>query len=85
MAILINIVATINLADDVVYPKVKGVQSGYSPHHKFAAMDYLGGGVHRYQDDCLHYPGEALEVKIGLCKLGVFQRHNKGWGCLRSA
>ncbi len=73
MAILINIVATINLADDVVYPKIKGVRSGYSPHHKFAAIDYLVSGVHRYQDDCLHYPGEALEVKIGFVSWEFFK------------
>ena len=68
-----NIVATIRLADGVGDPKLKGVRSGYSPHHKFAAMDYLVSGVHRYQDDCLHYPGEALETKISFVSLGFFK------------
>lgn len=68
-----NIVATIRIADDVDDPKIKGVRSGYSPHHKFAAMNYLVSGVHRYQDDCLHYPGEALEVKISFVSWEFFK------------
>lgn len=63
-AILHHIVATVRIADDVEDPKVKGVRSGYAPHHKFGAVDYLASGVHMYHDDCLHYPGETLETRI---------------------
>lgn len=72
-AILNNIVAMIRLADDVDDPKAKGVRSGYSPHHKFAEIDYLVSGVHRYQDDRLHYPGEVLETKISFVSWEFFK------------
>lgn len=45
-------------------PKINGVRSGYSPHHKFAGVDFLVSGIHEYVDDRLHYPGEVLEASI---------------------
>lgn len=62
--ILHHIIATIHVADDVDEPKEKGVRSGYSPHHKFASVDFLVSGVHTYENDHLHYPGETLETRI---------------------
>ncbi len=62
--VLYHIVATVRMADDVEAPKVKGVRSGYAPHHKFKTIDYLASGVHTYEDDRLHYPGETLETRI---------------------
>lgn len=59
-----HIVATIQLANDVEAPKVRGVRSGYAPHHKFAAVEYLASGVHSYDDHSLHYPGETLKAHI---------------------
>lgn len=59
-----HIVATVRIADDVGAPKVNGVRSGYAPHHKFPTVEYLASGVHTYQDDHLHYPGETLKTWI---------------------
>lgn len=59
-----HILATFFIADDVDNPKVKGVRSGYAPHHKFASVDYLASGVHSYADNDLHYPGETIKVRI---------------------
>ena len=59
-----NIVATFCVADDVEWPKEKGVRSGYSPHHKFEAVEYLVSGSHVYGDNDLHYPGEMLTACI---------------------
>lgn len=61
---LSQILATFVLADDVADPKIRGVRSGYSPHHKFAGVDYLVSGVHLYGDNDIHYPGEVLVVEI---------------------
>ncbi|MEN1409952.1 hypothetical protein, partial [Pseudomonas aeruginosa] len=44
--------------------KVKGVVSGYSPHHKFHQVEYLASGVHTYPDVKAHYPGEAIVTSI---------------------
>ncbi|MFA8358917.1 hypothetical protein ACEPT7_13605 [Burkholderia ubonensis] len=52
------------IADDVDAPKVKGVRTGYTPHHKLLNADYLASGVRTYVDQELHYPGESLEVRI---------------------
>ncbi len=59
-----HIVATLRIADDVKDPKVKGVRSGYAPHHRFATVDYLASGFHSYGDESLHYPGESLKTWI---------------------
>ncbi|SFF98976.1 hypothetical protein SAMN05518865_1072 [Duganella sp. CF458] len=59
-----NIVADITFSDDVPEPKVKGVRSGYAPHHKFSEVDWLASGFHEYQDEILHFPGETIEAKI---------------------
>ncbi|WP_175762220.1 hypothetical protein [Burkholderia ambifaria] len=59
-----NVIAAIRIADDVEDPKIKGVRTGYSPHHKFANIDYLASGVHTYSDQDLHYPGEVLQARI---------------------
>ncbi|WP_175941840.1 hypothetical protein [Burkholderia pyrrocinia] len=59
-----NIIATIEISTDVYDPKVAGVRTGYSPHHKFANIDWLASGKHIYDDTRLHYPGETLKAKI---------------------
>ncbi|WP_198361341.1 hypothetical protein [Burkholderia ubonensis] len=59
-----NIVANFRIADDVDAPKIKRVRTGYAPHHKFPNVDYFASGVHSYDDQELHYPGETLEVRI---------------------
>lgn len=59
-----HITALVTLADDVPEPKSSGVRSGYEAHHKFAQVDYLAGGFHRYADDALHFPGETLLTTI---------------------
>lgn len=43
---------------------MRGVRSGYAPHHRFPAVGYLASGVHSYADNELHYPGETLKVRI---------------------
>ncbi|WP_206002364.1 hypothetical protein [Paraburkholderia antibiotica] len=68
-----QIVATVRIADDVDAPKVKGVRSGYAPHHKFATVDYLASGVHSYVDEDLHYPGETLKARISFPSWEHFQ------------
>jgi len=57
-------VATFKIADDVDAPKLNGVRSGYSPHHKFRTAEYLASGFHSYDDDMVHYPGETLKARI---------------------
>lgn len=59
-----NVIATVRIADDVDDPKIKGVSTGYAPHHKFPSVDYLASGVHTYGDRNLHYPGEVLQARI---------------------
>ncbi|WP_129518723.1 hypothetical protein [Burkholderia stabilis] len=59
-----NIIATVKISIDVQDPKVAGVRTGYSPHHKFANIDWLASGKHVYDDTDLHYPGETLKAKI---------------------
>jgi len=59
-----QVVATFKIADDVDAPKLKGVRSGYSPHHKFKTVDYLASGFHSYDDNQIHYPGETLKTRI---------------------
>ncbi|HEF4733982.1 hypothetical protein SB379_25320 [Burkholderia multivorans] len=59
-----NIIAAFRIADDVDDPKIKGVSTGYAPHHKFAGVDYLASGTHTYPDKSLHYPGETLCARI---------------------
>ncbi|TCW77928.1 hypothetical protein C5O80_32615 [Burkholderia sp. SRS-46] len=68
-----NIVATFRIADGVDNPKVKGVRTGYSPHHKFTTVDYLASGEHTYADRDLHYPGETLHVRIGFASWEYFR------------
>ncbi|MGF6243461.1 hypothetical protein P3T42_005225 [Paraburkholderia sp. GAS38] len=68
-----QIVATVRIAEDVEAPKVNGVCSGYAPHHKFAAIDYLASGVHSYADEDLHYPGETLKMRISFPSWEYFQ------------
>jgi hypothetical protein len=55
-----HVSATIHLSTDVPSPKAGGVQSGYSPHHKFAHFDWIASGQHTYQDEDVHFPGETL-------------------------
>jgi hypothetical protein len=64
VVIMNHIVATVRIADDVSDPKVRGVRTGYAPHHKFANVDYLASGFHTYLDADLHYPGETLKALI---------------------
>ncbi|MGU1830096.1 hypothetical protein ACSEU7_18225 [Pseudomonas aeruginosa] len=59
-----DILALVELSEEVPRPKVKGVVSGYSPHHKFHQVEYLASGVHTYPDDKAHYPGEAIVTRI---------------------
>ncbi|MGZ2748589.1 hypothetical protein [Burkholderia stagnalis] len=59
-----NILATVRILGDVDDPKVRGVSTGYSPHHKFANIDWLASGKHTYDDMDLHYPGEVLKARI---------------------
>jgi hypothetical protein len=59
-----HISATIHLATDVPSPKARGVQTGYSPHHKFTHFEWIASGQHTYQDEDLHFPGETLFALI---------------------
>ena len=59
-----NVVASFHIAADVASPKSNGIRTGYAPHHKFEAVDYLASGFHTYDDSGLHYPGETLKVRI---------------------
>lgn len=59
-----HISAIFTLAENVPQPKLSGIKNGYSPHHKFADIDYLVSGRHTYTDDRIHYPGEAIKVSI---------------------
>ncbi|MDR0488428.1 MAG: hypothetical protein LBG99_03340 [Propionibacteriaceae bacterium] len=58
------ILATITFETDVPHPKVRGVVDGYQPHHRFEWADFLTTGIHRYGDECRHYPGETLKMRI---------------------
>lgn len=40
-----DILALVELSEEVPRPKVKGVASGYSPQHKFRQVEYLASGV----------------------------------------
>lgn len=64
-----HILATVKLSDAVDQPKVAGVSSGYSPHHKFPNINWLASGKHTYDDSILHYPGETLKAKISFASL----------------
>jgi len=59
-----HIVASFFISPDVSKPKIAGIRTGYSPHHKFSVVNYLVSGAHQYDDDDLHYPGEILRAKI---------------------
>jgi len=67
-----HITALITLSDDVPHPKTGGVRSGYAPHHKFAAVDYLASGFQTYPDDGAHYPGETLIASIAFASWEFF-------------
>ena len=56
--------ATITFDADAPQPKMRGVVSGYQPHHHFEWSDFLTSGIHHYLDACRHYPGETLSVCI---------------------
>ena len=70
-----QVLATFRLAKDVAEPKIKGVRSGYAPHHKFAEVEYLVSGFHTYDDEDLHYPGETLVARIGFPSWDHFRNH----------
>lgn len=59
-----DILALVELSEEVPRPKVKGVVSGYSPQHKFHQVEYLASGVHTYPDDKAYYPGGAVVARI---------------------
>ncbi|HDY5947902.1 TPA: hypothetical protein RQ911_001946 [Pseudomonas aeruginosa] len=59
-----DILALVELSEEVPRPKVKGVVSGYSPQHKFHQVEYLASGVHTYPDDKAYYPGAAVVARI---------------------
>lgn len=59
-----NIIAIFNLSKDVSLPKVNGIKTGYSPHHKFNNIDCLVSGQHKYQEDRIYYPGESIIATI---------------------
>ncbi|RRI34983.1 hypothetical protein [Pseudomonas aeruginosa] len=59
-----DILALVELSEEVPRPKVKGVASGYSPQHKFRQVEYLASGVHTYPGDKVIYLGEAVVARI---------------------
>lgn len=59
-----NVIANFVLSEDVPSPKVNGIKSGYSAHHKFGNVDYLVSGRHQYNDNEIHYPGELIVATI---------------------
>lgn len=59
-----NVLAIFNLSNSVPRPKINGVTSSYSPHHKFSSIPWLASGRHQYKDDSRHYPGESLITTI---------------------
>lgn len=67
-----DILALVELSEEVPRSKVKGVVSGYSPHHKFHQVEYLASGVHTYPDDKAHYPGEAIVTRINFASWEFF-------------
>lgn len=56
--------ALITLLADVPFPKTGGVKSGYAPHHRFAGIDWLASGFHRYADAVRNYSGETWLAQI---------------------
>lgn len=59
-----NLIASFEISDAVINPKINGIKSGYAPHHKFKNIDYLVSGYHKYKDDNFHYPGETIKAEI---------------------
>ena len=74
-----HVIAQITLLENVAEPKVNGVRSGYSPHHKFDYWDFLLSGKHLYADDELHYAGESLKTQVSfLCWEDIQQQLKVG-------
>ncbi|MHA7678616.1 hypothetical protein [Cupriavidus sp. PET2-C1] len=67
-----HILATFVISADVERPKTAGVRNGYAPHHKFAAVDYLASGIHSYEDNDFHFPGEELKARISFASWQFF-------------
>lgn len=67
-----HILATFVILENVERPKTVGVRNGYAPHHKFAAVDYLASGIHSYEDNDFHFPGEKLKTKISFASWQFF-------------
>ncbi|MEN9867130.1 MAG: hypothetical protein RL748_2720 [Pseudomonadota bacterium] len=67
-----QVTAKILFLVDVPAPKLKGVVSGYSPHHKFEDLEYLVSGRHEYADQNTHYPGDTLIARIGFASWEFF-------------
>lgn len=59
-----HVIAVFNLSKEVPSPKVKGIKTGYSPHHKFKNIDYFVSGQHKYQEDRVYYPGELIIAAV---------------------
>ncbi|AOJ89912.1 hypothetical protein WS87_25070 [Burkholderia sp. MSMB0856] len=74
---MLNISATFHISADVAEPKVRGVRSGYAPHHRLPFIDHLFSGHHSYVDNDLHYPGEALKADIAFASWAQFSEHVK--------
>ncbi len=72
-----NILAVITLLKDVEMPKVRGVRSGYCPHHRFQTVEYFVSGFHEYPDLSLHFPGETIETKIAFPSWKYFKESIK--------
>ncbi|WP_133117911.1 hypothetical protein [Burkholderia ubonensis] len=72
-----HIAGTFHIALDVADPKVRGVRSGYAPHHQFPFVGYLFSGFHAYGDNEMHYPGETLNVEIAFASWMHFSENVK--------
>lgn len=60
-----HLTAIFQLLADAPSPKARGVCSrNYVPLHKFRNVEWLASGIHTYEDDAMHYPGETIVARI---------------------
>jgi len=77
-----DFLARISLLSDVPDPKIHGISSRYQPHHQFFGLDCLLSGIHYYDDEAWHYPGENINARIKIldwCSVKYFVQKGTGF------
>ena len=61
---MVAVIALITLFKGTAYDRHKPIYSGLYPVHQFEGVEHMIGGLHTYDDDEPHYPGETIQAII---------------------